>query len=223
MKIIRNLSITLAALAAACGASAQSAGTFQIRMGAIHIAPSVKSGDLSSPSITGSKVDVDSATQLGGGITYMLTDHIAFDLPLALPFKHKISGDGAVAGVGVIGSTKSLPASLFVQYRFGEAKAKFRPYVGGGLTYAKFFKEKTTNRLSAITGGTPETPTSMSIQSKLAPTLIVGGVYSINERWFLEGTVGKTFLKNRTTLSSGQTITTRLNPTMAALSVGYRF
>lgn len=212
-----------AALTAAFGAHAQSAGTWQIRMGAIHIAPSVTSGDLSSPSIAGSKVDVKSDTQPGGGITYMLTDHIALDVPVALPFKHRIVGDGAVAGVGVLGTTKSLPASVFAQYRFGEANAKFRPYVGGGLTYAKFFKERTTNRLSSITGGTPESPTSMSIKSKLAPTLIIGGVYSINERWFLEGTVGKTFIKTTTTLSTGQTIKTRLNPTMVALSVGYRF
>ena len=226
MKVIRTLSISMAALAAlasASSASAQSAGTWQARMGFIHIAPSVTSGDLSSPSIAGAKIDVESATQLGGGITYMVTDNIALDVPLALPFKHKIIGDGSVAGVGEIGNTRSLPVSVFAQYRFGEANAKFRPYVGGGLTYAKFYKERVTNRLSAITGGTPETPTSMSIQSKLAPTLIIGAVYAFNDRWFVEGTVGKTFIKNETTLSTGQTINHRLNPTMVALSVGYRF
>lgn len=226
MKIFRTLSLSVAALAtltAAGTATAQSAGTWQARMGAIHIAPSVSSGDLGAPSLAGSKIDVDSATQLGGGITYMLTDNIALDVPLALPFTHHIKGAGAVAGTGELGTTKSLPASVFVQYRFGEAKAKFRPYVGGGLTYAKFFKERASNTLSSITGGTPENPTTTSIESKLAPTLIIGAVYAINDRWFVEGTVGKTFLKTSTALSTGQTIETRLNPTMIALSVGYRF
>ena len=226
MKFTRTLAIsvaTMAALSATGSAFAQSAGTWQARLGAIHIAPSVSSGDLSAPSKPGSKIDVDSATQIGGGITYMLTDHIALDVPLALPFKHTIKGAGAVAGIGELGSTKSLPVSIFAQYRFGEANAKFRPYVGGGLTYAKFFKETASNTLNAVTGGAPDTPTSMSIESKLAPTLLIGAVYAFDKRWFIEGTVGKTFVKTRTTLSSGQTIDTRLNPTMVAVSVGYRF
>ncbi len=223
MTILRNLSLSLAALAVVSSASAQSAGTWQARLGLINITPSVSSGDLSAPSLPGSKIDVNGATQLGGGITYMVTDHIALDVPLALPFKHTIKGAGAVAGTGELGTTKSLPISVFAQYRFGEANDKFRPYVGGGLTYAKFFKETASNTLNSITGGTSSTPTSMSIESKLAPTLIIGAVYAFNDRWFVEGMVGKTFIKTRTTLSSGQTIDTRLDPTTVALSVGYRF
>lgn len=226
MNTIRTLTLSFAALAtmaAAGGASAQSAGTWQARLGAINIAPSVSSGDLGPPSMPGSKIDVDSATQLGGGITYMVTDHIAVDVPLSLPFKHTIKGAGAVGGAGELGTTKALPVSVFAQYRFGEANAKFRPYVGGGLTYAKFFKETASNTLSAITGGTPSTPTTASIESKLAPTLLIGAVYSFNERWFIEGMLAKTFLKTTTTLSTGQTISTRLDPTTVAISVGYRF
>lgn len=226
MRTIRALSLSFAALAAlgaASSASAQSAGTWQARLGAIHIAPSVSSGDLGPPSLAGSKIDVDAATQLGGGITYMVTDHIAVDVPLSLPFKHSIQGAGAVGGTGELGTTKSLPISVFAQYRFGEANAKFRPYVGGGLTYAKFFKETASNTLSAITGGTADMPTRMSIESKLAPTLIIGAVYAFNDRWFIEGMLGKTFIKTTTTLSTGQTISTRLDPTTVAISVGYRF
>ena len=223
MKLVRTLFVPLAALGLAGGAWAQAAGTWQVRAGAMNISPSVRSGDLSPPSLAGSKIDVGDSTRLAGGITYMVTDHIAIDVPLALPFKHRITGDGAVAGVGELGSTKALLASVFAQWRFGEANARFRPYVGGGITYAKFFKETTTNTLSSVTGGTPANPTTMSIKSKFAPTLIVGGVFSINERWFLEGMVAKTLLKTRTTLSNGQTIDTRLNPTTVALSVGYRF
>ena len=48
-------------------------------------------------------MDVRADTQLAGGITYMLTDHWAVDVPLALPFKHDVIGAGAIAGVGKIG------------------------------------------------------------------------------------------------------------------------
>ena len=83
---------------AACGAaSAQSAGTWMARVGVATIAPQVTSGYLSAPDyLGGTKADVSSDSQLGGGITYMLTDNISVDLPLALPFKHKLIGDGAL-------------------------------------------------------------------------------------------------------------------------------
>jgi outer membrane protein len=217
--------ITAAAVlaSAASGAWAQSAGTFQVRLGVINLTPSVSSGDLSPPSWPGTKVDIKDSTQLGGGITYMLSDHLALDLPLATPFKHDIVGAGAIDGVGKIGQTKALPATLLAEYRFGEAQAKFRPYVGGGITYAKFFKERSTNVLSSLTGGTPGNPTTMSIGSKFAPTFVIGAVLAFNDRWFAEGVISKTLLKTTTTLSTGQTINTRLNPTTVSLAIGYRF
>jgi outer membrane protein len=223
MKLLHTLAAATLLVSAAGGAWAQSAGTFQVRLGAINITPSVSSGDLSPPSPAGSKVDVNDNTQLGGGITYMATDHLALDLPLATPFTHDISGAGAVAGVGKLGETKSLPLTLLLEYRFGDAAAKFRPYVGGGLTYAKFYKERSTNVLNGLTGGTPGNPTTLRIGSKFAPTLAIGAVYAFNEHWFIEGMVTKTFVKTTTTLSTGQTIQTRLDPTMVQLSVGYRF
>ena len=91
------------ALALSGGAQAQTAGSWLVRAGATQISPQVTSGDLSPPSFTGSKVDVRADTQLAGGITYMLTDHWAVDVPLALPFKHDVIGAGAIAGVGKIG------------------------------------------------------------------------------------------------------------------------
>lgn len=208
------------ALLGATAAQAQSAGNWSVRVGATHIAPSVTSGDLSPPSFAGTKADVDSATQLTGGVTYMLTNHVALDLPLALPFRHDITGDGAIAGVGKIGETKALPASLFVQYRFGEPTAAVRPYVGFGPTYARFFRERGTNTLSALTGGNP---TTLSIDSKLVPTVQVGTTIALKDRWFLDVMAAKTFLKTRTTLSTGQTLDIRLNPTTVAVSLGYRY
>lgn len=213
-------SLVALALLGATAAQAQSAGNWSVRVGATHIAPSVTSGDLSPPSFAGTKADVDSATQLTGGVTYMLTNHVALDLPLALPFRHDITGDGAIAGVGKIGETKALPASLFVQYRFGEPTAAVRPYVGFGPTYARFFRERGTNTLSALTGGNP---TTLSIDSKLVPTVQVGTTIALKDRWFLDVMAAKTFLKTRTTLSTGQTLDIRLNPTTVAVSLGYRY
>ena len=192
-------------------------------MGATGIYPQVSSGDLSPPAWPNTQTDVSSDWSLGGGITYMITDNWSVDIPLALPFTHTLTGAGAIAGVGTIGTTKALPITMWGQYRFGEAKSAFRPYLGAGLTYAYFYDENATNTLNALSGGTPSNPTTFSIESKFALSVQAGATYSFNERWFLDGVVGYTWLKNTTTLSTGQTQPMTLNPVSVAIAVGYRF
>ncbi len=222
-----NAVVTGCALAAgvfaAHTAQAQSAGSVMLRAGVTEIKPNVDSGDLSAPSLGGTQADIRSSTRVSGGLTYMLTDHIAIDVPLAVPFKHEIDGAGAIAGVGKIGEVKALPITVMGQYRFLGAGSAFRPYAGAGLTYAKFFKGRSTAALSALTGGTPSNPTTLSVDSKLAATVQIGASYAFSERWFVDAAVLQTFLKTRTTLSTGQTLDTRLDPSSFALSVGYRF
>ena len=210
-------------LAAAPLVQAQSTGSLLVRGGFTQISPDVSSGNLTAPSFANTKVDVLSDTQLSGGITYMLTDHWAVDVPLALPFKHDTVGAGAIAGVGKIGEVKALPVTIFAQYRFLEPQAKIRPYVGLGLTYAKFYKERGTAALNGLTGGTPANPTLLSAESKLGLTPQVGVSIALNDRWFVDLAYYKTFVKTRNTLSTGQHIDIKLNPDVLAIGVGYRF
>jgi len=216
----------LAALGALFGtapAGAQSAGSVLLRAGVTHIKPNADSGDLSPPSLAGTKASARSDTQLGAGLTYMVTDHIAVDIPLATPFKHELDGDGAINGVGKIGEVKSLPITVMGQYRFFDANAPLRPYVGAGVTYAKFYKGQSTSALSGLTGGTPSNPTTISVESKFAATVEVGATYAVDEHWFVDATVAHTFLKTRATLSTGQTLDMKLDPDTFALAVGYKF
>jgi outer membrane protein len=215
--------LAAALLLIAGAAQAQTAGTWMVRGGITNITPAVDSGNLSASSLPNTKIDSDGNTQLGGGITYMVDNHWAVDLPLATPFKHNLYGAGAISGAGKIGETKSLPISLFGQYRFGEPNAQFRPYLGAGPTYAKFYKEKGTAVLTAITGGSSSNPTTLSLESKLGLTVQAGATFALNERWFVDGMIAKTFVKTRGTLSSGQTIDVTLNPVTISLAVGYKF
>ena len=223
MKQTFKLSLVVLALVAGSAAHAQSAGTWMARVGAIGLYPQVSSGDLSPPAFPNTQTDVSSDWTLGGGITYMITDNWSVDVPLALPFTHTLTGAGAIAGVGTIGTTKALPLTVWGQDRFGDAKAAFRPYLGAGLTYAYFYDENATNTLNALSGGTPSNPTTFSIESKFALGVQAGATYAFNERWFLDGMVGYTWLKNTTTLSTGQTQPMTLNPVSVAISVGYKF
>lgn len=210
-------------------ASAQSAGTWMVRAGATNITPDNPSGNLSAPAFfvlprtgAGSQTTTGSDTQLGGGISYMVTDNIAVDLPLALPFKHKLYGAGAIEGVGQIGEVQALPMTVFLQYRFMDASAKFRPYVGLGATYAYFFNEQGSGTLTALTapGGTP---TKLSVQSKFILTPQIGITLALGDKLFLDVFYSKSNLTTKTTLSTGQTVDAALDPASYGIAVGYKF
>jgi outer membrane protein len=213
---------TLATLAFCGSALAQQAGSFSASIGATHIAPSVDSGNLTAPSLPNTKVDVNANTQITGAVNYMVTDNIAVHVPIGFGFKHEVSGAGANAGVGKLITTRALPITLIGQYRFMEANATFRPYLGAGVSYVKFYKETGTGTLTALTNpGGPAT--GAKFESKFAPTLQIGAIYNINDQWYLDASYAKTFLKTRATLTTGQTIDVTLNPNAYSLQVGYKF
>lgn len=223
MKNTAKLLLVPAMLACGVAAQAQSAGNWMIRGGATRITPNVSSGDLSAPSLAGSKASIGSSTRVAGGITYMLDNNIAIDLPVAVPFQHDISADGAVLGAGKIADVKALPVTLLAQWRFMEPTSAFRPYIGAGLTYAAFYGARTTSTLTAITGGTPSNPTTMSIDSKWAATFAVGATVALSDNWFADATYTYTPLTTRATLSTGQTQDIQLNPNSLTFAIGYKF
>lgn len=223
MKPTSQLLSLLALCLAAAGAQAQSAGSILVRAGLTRITPNVSSGDLTPPSLAGTKSAVGSSTRLSGGITYMLDDHVAVDLPLAIPFEHEITGDGAIAGVGKIASVKALPATLLAQYRFMDAASSIRPYVGLGLTYAAFYGARATSTLTAISGGTPSNPTTVSVDSKWAGTAQLGVTFQLSGGMFVDACYTHTPLSTQTKLSTGQTLDSKLDPSSFSLTVGMKF
>jgi outer membrane protein len=134
-----------------------------------------------------------------------------------------VVGAGAIDGVGKLGTVNSLPVTLLANYRFGEAAAQIRPYVGAGLTYGRFSKPKSTAVLSGITGGTPSNPTLLSMKSGSGPTIVGGVVVNLMGNWSADLSFTKTFIKTTGSLSTGQTIETTLDPTAIKVGVGYRF
>jgi outer membrane protein len=215
-------------MAAGCVA-AQSAGSWVVRAGATTIKPQGPSENLTAPALwipgttTGSQTNTGSDTQMGGGITYMLTDNVSVDLPLSLPFKHKLYGAGAIEGVGQIGAVKALPVTLFLQYRFMDARSTVRPYVGLGATYAYFYGAEGSGTLTRLTGGTPANPTTLSIDSKFILTPQIGVTVAVNDRWSLDLTYSKSSLKTQSKLSTGQTVDAALDPSSTSIAVSYRY
>jgi outer membrane protein len=218
----KNLLI-LALMGAFSGAWAQSPG-WLIQGGVTQISPSVSSGTLSAPSPSGTTVGVSSDTQATAQLTYVYNDHWSVAVPLGLGFKHKLSGTGAISNTGQIGTVTALPITVFGQYRLGEANAQFRPYGMLGLSYAYFHDAQGS---AALNGLNPINPvggsTGLKVDSKFAPSVGLGLYIRLDDRWFVDLSYAKTFLKTTTTLSTGQSIQTTLNPAITSLGVGMRF
>jgi outer membrane protein len=211
-----------ATLLAAGSAQAQVAGQAMVKVGWNWIEPKVESGDLSAPSLPGTKIDVKSSSALLITAAYMFTDNWSMEFLAGLPYKHDIEGAGAIQGVGKIGSVHQVSPTLLGQYRFLDANAMFRPYVGLGVTYAVFYDTEGSSTLTSLTNpGGP--PTTIGSDRSWGGTGELGLTYKINDQWFIDAAVLKTFISTTTSLSTGQSLTAKLNPVSANISVGYRF
>jgi outer membrane protein len=104
-----------------------------------------------------------------------------------------------------------------------EYNSTIRPYVGAGLTYAKFYGARSTSTLTAISGGTPANPTTLEVDSKWAATVQLGATMQMGGGWFLDACYTYTPLSTRTTLSTGQTLDAKLDPSSVSLAVGVKF
>lgn len=121
-----------------------------------------------------------------------------------------------------MGDVRSLPLTLMAQYRFREAQALFRPYVGLGLTCGYFYGERGTATLTGLTnpGGTP---TQLGVDSRWGTTAQVGVVARLNDDWYADASLSKTCIQTRNSLSTGQSLDINLDPLTFMVGLGKRF
>lgn len=219
---IASAVVAAVVLCGAGAAQAQVAGQVMVKLGWNKIMPKVRSSELSAPSLPGSTIDIKSASALFFTATYMITDDISVEALGGLPYKHDIVGTGSVSGVGKIGSIHQISPTVLLQYRFMSADAPFRPYIGAGPTWAKFYGSKGSAALTAVTNpGGP--PTTIGGDTEWGGTTEIGMNYKIDKHWFVDAAVLKTFINTKAQLSTGQTTKARLNPVAINASIGYTF
>jgi outer membrane protein len=220
---MKKFILTTLLIGATCTSMAADTTPWSFRIGATQITPHVVSGDLTTPSFTGTKADIGSNTQLSGGISYKLDDRWTVDVPLALPFEHTLYGDGAIRGVGKLGTVKAMPFTVLMQYQLSPENVGIKPYVGAGVTYAKFYGETGTAVLTGITGGTPANPTTPRIESRWAPSIQIGAKFTLTDIWHLDVSYVKTYFDTQNKLSTGQTLDATINPSAVYIALGRSF
>jgi outer membrane protein len=206
------LGASLIALALAAPAvHAHQAGDIIVRAGAATVSPNEDSGNLKldGAKIGGTKATLDSDTQLGLALAYMVTDHIGIELLAATPFQHQVSVKGLGAGLdGKLADIKHLPPTLSAVYYPLDKNSAFQPYVGLGINYTIFFDEDLSSEAEAATFSNLELDDSWGLAYQL------GMDYMLTENVMLNDTDGAL-----TTMNALKELGVRLN--MDDFGTGY--
>ncbi|NAW69125.1 outer membrane protein OmpW [Vibrio sp. V27_P1S3P104] len=190
-------------------------GDILVRAGLAAVVPND-----SSDKILGSsdELKVNTNTQLGLTLGYMLTDNFSVELLAATPFSHDISTD--LLGLGDIGKTKHLPPTVMVQYYFGEANSAFRPYVGAGINYTTFFDEKFNN--TGKTAGLSD----LKLDDSWGLAANIGIDYMLDDNWFFNASAWYANIETTAKYKFGgaaQSTDVKINPWVLMIAGGYKF
>lgn len=206
------LALGMAAALVSGATMAHQAGDVLLRAGGVLVVPKTENSGATQNGAAAPKfnLDVNSNAQLGLTATYMVTDNIGIELLAATPFSHEIK-----LGNTLVGKTKHLPPSLYAQYYFLDKDAKARPYLGAGVNYTTFFKEKGYNGVE-----------NLKLKDSWGFVANAGVDISITDNLFLNAAVHYAKIKTEATFNIGtdkykQDV--KLDPFVYFLGVGYRF
>ena len=132
---LQSLVLAAATALTMTSAFAVPAGTWSVAAGAHMVDPKSDNGTLSVGDV---EVDDDIRPTISG--EYFVADNVGVELLAAIPFHHDIY----LPDIDVEASTQHLPPTLSLQYHFDNdmMPMNIKPFVGVGVNYTTFFKEK---------------------------------------------------------------------------------
>ena len=150
----------------------------------------------------------------------MVSNNIGIEL-IAATTKHSVSGTSGTTGtIGKLASTWVLPPTLTLQYHFAP-EAKVRPYVGAGVNWTLFYKEKASNGLEAAVG-----QTNVNLSSSFGWAAQAGIDIDLNEKMFLNFDVKyikmDTNARLNTTAAGVQRVGVDIDPLIFGVGVGFK-
>ncbi|ACC71962.1 OmpW family outer membrane protein [Paraburkholderia phymatum] len=222
-------------------AHAQSAGSIYFTAGWFHLAPQSSSQPLRETNVNGTPVNItlpNTGATAGDGDTigftagYFFTDHIATQFDVGIPPQFDLKGSGAFQQYGKLGSAKQWSPTLLLKYYFNQPQAKFRPYLGIGVSRVWFTDEKISN--GTFQNNVLHGPTTVTTDSSWEPVFNAGFTYAFTDHWFAGFSIS--YLPLSTTAKLNTTANTpigpvnvqsetkiRLNPIVTYVNLGYRF
>jgi outer membrane protein len=181
------------------GAMAQnmSESPWQIRLRSVHL-------DSVNQDTTPLGLSIDNKTFAEIDFTYFFSKNLAAELALTTHQKQRVYANGTD-----IGSFKTLPPTLLMQYHFTDFDG-FKPYVGGGLAYTRF---------SGVS-----LPPGLSLDSHSWGTAFQVGVdYPIDKNWSINLDVKKTYIRTDVYADGSSLGRLRVDPMLLGVGIGYRY
>jgi outer membrane protein len=190
-------------------AAAMQAGDVIVRARALTVKP--QEDATISGAVTGSSIDIDTSVVPELDVSYFFSPHIAMELIAAIT-PHDVRANNTSGGNLDLGSVWLLPPTLTVQYHFDERNS-FKPYIGAGVNYTKFFNENAGPSI-----------TSIDSDSSFGPALQLGVDYMLNENWMLNADVKKMWINSDVKINGGAVnADVDINPWVFGVGVGYKF
>ncbi|MBB3105580.1 outer membrane protein [Psychrobacter luti] len=123
------------------------AGSWTVAAGAHYVDPKSDNGNVTIGT-TNYTVDVDGDVRPTISGEYFIANNVGVELLAAIPFHHDFTLTDANGGE-ITGRTQHLPPTLSLQYHFDgyNLPMNVKPFVGVGVNYTTFFKEKLNNDL----------------------------------------------------------------------------
>ena len=120
------------------------AGTWSVAAGAHMVDPKSDNGNVVNNTLA---VDVDDDIRPTLSGEYFIANNIGIELLAALPFHHDFTLNNAAGNQVLTGKTQHLPPTLSLQYHFDNnmMPLNIKPFVGVGVNYTTFFKERISN------------------------------------------------------------------------------
>jgi outer membrane protein len=197
------LALALASLCAQPVMAAQGDWLFRAGLGIVD----PKSDNLALDTDTNVQVKPGSSATVEA--VYMLADHWGVELLAAYPFRHDVKIDG----LGKVGNVRHLPPTLSLQYHF-LPEARIRPYVGAGINYTTFSREKTAGALAG---------SDLDLDDSWGAAVQVGTDIGLNDNWFLNLGLRWIDIDTKAKLDGDRLGTIEIDPLVYQVQLGYRF
>ncbi len=161
----------------------------------------------------GADIEVQDATTLFLSYQYKLNTHWGVELAAGLPPTHDTKATGSIAFLGKVSSVKQAAPTVFVNYHFGDDGAAWRPFVGLGINYTRFFDAKS------------EYNQKIELSDSVGPAAQLGISYAITPQISLCGAIAVAKVKSDL-VATGTTVqqtTIDFRPVVYTVGMTYKF
>ena len=205
----------LAVLAIASGLAAPVLAQLNtVKVGVIRYQTHAQTNGITGVGVTpGADADVGSATTVVFTYEREVLPRIGVELVLGVPPTIKARGAGSVAFLGEVLSARNMAPTVLVNYHFGDAGDRLRPYVGLGLNYTKFVGKKSPY------------PWTLHLSDSLGVAAQVGVDYSIDKQWGMFASVAAVKVKSDLVAVGATVLQTTIDfrPVTFSAGASYKF